>query len=364
MKISSYELAHCANFMLSELKKIRDKIDFYSNEELKKRNGSNFSLEIPEQEDIFLIKIERVLSEKEEISIDSDTATLLLEKYKEAPNKFKEFDEQCDSIYSSQNGSHDKAFFYTPFSRWFNDTYNLIRDLYLQFLDRLEIKDIIANKQKYEKILENATSKEDELQQLINNVKNSSDEILLNVKNKSDELLLELEQNVAEHKVSDIKVYYSKAIQKTQKDIIINAIFYYGLSIIMTALLVLLFWNMKNIYPNDYLLIPKSILSCTLIGFVSFVINDFRKRFNISKNILDELLQKEIVVDTYSSLLSRIKDFDDDTKKQYHEKIIQNIIDTLLLIRNHGYLSKTFNQSSPDYATKIIEELGNIVQKK
>lgn len=169
---------------------------------------------------------------------------------------------------------------------------------------------------------------------------------------------------MAEHKVSDIKDYYLKAIEKTQKDMKINALFYYGLSIVMTALLVLLFWNMKTIYPNDYLLITKSILSCTLIGFVSFVINDFRKRFNISKNILDELLQKEIVVDTYSSLLSRIKDFDEETKKQYHEKIIQNIIDTLLLIRNHGYLSKIFNQSSPDYASKIIEELGNIVQKK
>ena len=353
MQISSYELAHCANYMVNELKKIRDKINFYGNEEVKKRHGSNFSLEIPEQDDIFLIKIERVLSEKENITIDSDTVKSLLEKYKEAPNKFKEFDELCDSIHSSTNGSFDQAFFYVPFSRWFEETYILIRDLYLQFLDRLEIKDIISNKQKYEKIVDNATSKDNELQQLINNVKN-----------KSDELLLELEKNVAEHKVSDIKDYYLKAIEKTQKDMKINALFYYGLSIVMTALLVLLFWNMKTIYPNDYLLIPKSILSCTLIGIVSFVINDFRKRFNISKNILDELLQKEIVVDTYSSLLSRIKDFDEETKKQYHEKIIQNIIDTLLLIRNHGYLSKIFNQSSPDYASKIIEELGNIVQKK
>lgn len=353
MQISSYELAHYANYMVTELKKIRDKIDFYGKEELKKAQGSNFSLEIPEQDDIFLIKIERVLSEKENITIDTDSVKSLREKYTEAPQKFKEFDELCDSIHSSKNGSHDHAFFYVPFSRWFEEIYILIRDLYLQFLDKLEIKDIISNKQKYEKILENATAKEDELQQLINNVKN-----------KSDELLLNLEQNVAEHKLSDIKDYYSKVIEKTEKDMKTNAILYYGLSIIMTVLLIIVFWNMKNIYPNDYLLIPKSILSCTLVGFISFVINDFRKRFNISKNILDELLQKEIVVDTYSSLLSRIKDFDQDTKKKYHEKIIQNIIDTLLLIRNHGYLSKTFNQSSPDYATKIIEELGNIVQKK
>lgn len=353
MQISSYELAHCANYLVTELKKIRYKIDFYRNEEVKKTQGSNFSLEIPEQDDIFLIKIERELSEKELITIDTDSVKSLQEKYKEAPEKFKEFDELCDSIHSSQNGSHDKAFFYVTFSRWFEEIFILIRDIYLQFLDRLEIKEIISNKQKYEKILENATAKEDELQQLINNVKN-----------KSDELLLNLEQNVAEHKLSDIKDYYSKVIKRTKKDININALFYYGLSIVITVLLVITFWNMKSIYPNDYLLIPKSILSCSLIGFITFVINDFRKRFNISKYILDELQQKEIVVDTYSGLLSRIKDFDQDTKKKYHEKIIQNIIDTLLLVRNHGYLSKTFNQSSPDYATKIIEELGNIVRKK
>ena len=111
MQISSYELAHCASYMVSELKKIRDKINFYGNEEVKKRQGSNFSLEIPEQDDIFLIKIERVLSEKENITIDSDTVKSLQEKYKEAPNKFKEFDELCDSIHSSTNGSFDQAFF-------------------------------------------------------------------------------------------------------------------------------------------------------------------------------------------------------------------------------------------------------------
>lgn len=353
MQISSHELAHCANYMGKELKKIRDKIEFYSNEELKKRNGSNFTLEISQNTDVFLIKIERVLLENENIKLDSDPVKTLQEKYKEASEKFMEFDKLCDKIFNLENGSLDQAFFYTSFSSWFNETYRVICDIYLQFIDRIEIKEIIANKSKYEKIVKDASEKKDELQKMINSVKN-----------KSDELLLKLEQNVSEHEIADIKEYYSKLIDKTKTEKNINGVCYYGLSCILIVLLVFLFWNMKYIYPNDYLLIPKSILSCTFIGFFSFVINDFRKRFNISKHILDELLQKEIVVDTYSSLLSRIQDFDQETKKRYHEKIIQNIIDTLLLIRNHGYLSKSFNQSSPDYASKIIEELGNIVQKK
>lgn len=344
MQISSYELAHCANYMVSELKKIRDKIDFYAKEELKKRQGSNFSLEISENDDVFLIKVERVLSENDNLTIDSDSVKDLLEKYKEAPKNFKEFDELCDKIYNSKNGSHDQAFFYTSFSRWFEEVFKLIWNIYLQFLDRIEIKEIIKNKNKYEEIVENAREKKDELQNMINSVKK-----------QSDELLLKLEQNISEHEIADIKEYYSSLIKKTKKERNINGICYYVLSVIMIVILFLLFCNMKSIYPNDYLLIPKSILSCTMIGFISFIINDFRKRFNISKNILDELFQKEIVVDTYSSLLSRIKDFDPETKKSYHAKIIQNIIDTLLLIRNHGYLSKIFNQSSPDYASKKIE---------
>ena len=44
MQISSYELAHCANYMVSELKKIRDKIDFYAKEELKKGKALIFLL--------------------------------------------------------------------------------------------------------------------------------------------------------------------------------------------------------------------------------------------------------------------------------------------------------------------------------
>lgn len=353
MKISSYELAHFSKYMLNELQKIHEKINFYSNEEVKKWKQSNFSLEISEQDAISLSKFDKVLSEKENITIDSDSVKSLREKYDEAPQKFNEFDQLCDKIFSSQNGSLDQAFFYTPFSRWFEECYSIIRDLYLQFLDRLEIKDIIANKQQYESILKNAKSRDDELQQILNKTKL-----------KSDELLLKLEQNVSEHEIADIKHYYLQMMDITRKEKNINCTFFYSFSCLLIILLTLIFIFMGKIYLNNYLLIPKSILSCTLIGFISFLINDFRKRFNITKNILDELKQKEIVVDTYSSLQARIKDFDEETKKKYHEKIIQNIIDTLLLIRNHGYLSKSFNQSTPDYAMKIIEKLGNIISVK
>lgn len=40
MQISSHELARCADYLSSELKTIRDKVEFYATDELKKRKGS------------------------------------------------------------------------------------------------------------------------------------------------------------------------------------------------------------------------------------------------------------------------------------------------------------------------------------
>ena len=64
-----------------------------------------------------------------------------------------------------------KLFFYTSFSRWFEEVFKLIWNIYLQFLDRIEIKEIIKNKNKYKEIVENAREKKDELQNMINSVK-------------------------------------------------------------------------------------------------------------------------------------------------------------------------------------------------
>lgn len=353
MQISSYQLAEISEYLVNQLQEIRKKIKFYCDEECKKRQGSNFTLEIPEQDDVFLIKFTRVLRENENIVIDSDIVSSILENYKISKDKFSEFDNLLDTIYSKENGSHEDAFFYLPFSRWFESFYANIKSVYLMFLEKIDLNDIISNKKEYEKIVADAKNYQANLQKLINDTKS-----------KVDETLLKLDQKVAQKEVLDIKNYYTTMIDKVKSEKKLNAWLYYGLSSLLVVFLIILFFNMKKIYINDYLLIPKSILSCTLIGFWSFIINDFRRRFNIAKYILDELEQKEIVVDTYSSLLSRINDFDQDTKKKYHEKIIQNIIDTLLAIKNHGYLSKLFNQTNPTLSTKIVEELGNIMHKK
>ena len=353
MQISSYELAEISEYLEKKLQNIRKKVKFYGDEEVKKRQRSNFSLEIPEQQDVFLVKFARVLRENSNIVIDTELANWVIENYKISKDKFSEFDNLLDKIYGKTNGSFDDAFFYLPFSNWFNEFYIKIKSLYLMFLEKIDLQDIIANKKEYEEIVKDAKNKSNSLQKILNEATA-----------KIDKSILKMEQKVAQNEILDIKNYYETMISKVKIEKTVNAWFYYGLSCLLVVFLIVLFFNMKKIYPEDYLLISKSILSCTLIGFWTFIVNDFRRRFNIAKYILDELQQKGIVVDTYSSLLARIKDFEPETKKKYHEKIIQNIIDTLLVIKNHGYLSKIFNQTNSTLSEKIIEEISNIVNKK
>ena len=110
---------------------------------------------------------------------------------------------------------------------------------------------------------------------------------------------------------------------------------------------------------SEKFLSPRIIFTISIIGFITFIINDIRKRFNVSKQILDEIYQKQNIVDAYSSLLSRIEKFDDKTKELYHQEIMKIIIDTLLSVKNHGYLSKKLNQEMPNVTSSILEKIFN-----
>lgn len=111
MQISSYKLAEISEYLEKKLQNIRKKVKFYGDEEVKKRQGSNFSLEIPEQQDVFLVKFARVLRENSNIMIDTELANWVIENYKISKDKFSEFDNLLDEIYGKTNGSFDDVFF-------------------------------------------------------------------------------------------------------------------------------------------------------------------------------------------------------------------------------------------------------------
>ncbi len=312
---------------------------------MRRSKKSNFVFDVPQNYDVFLSKVNRVLKEHPEITVYSEIANLLEDRYKQIQQNFSGIHEQLKESFGDISNL-------VPFAAWIKETCSLIFSLYDIFLEKIEIKKLIEGKERYENIINQAIEDKKNLETIISDSKK-----------KADEILLKMEQSVAEKKITDIKEYYGKTIKSIQKKRNAYGLLFYGLSLILVLILIKLFLSMETFYQDNFLLISKSILSFTIIGFLTFIINDSRKRLNISQNILDELNQKQMVVDAYSSLLARIQDFDDETKKKYHEKIIQNIIDTLLQIRNHGYLSKSFNNAPPSPYTRIIEELSSIMQK-
>ena len=328
MQISSYELAKISEDFNKRLKEVVDKVDFYSNDELKKTGGSNFFLEFDRNNFTWLSKVTRVLSENENIVIRDELVTDLQKIIEEKDTKFKEFDELLDEIKAKETGRHNEAFFYTPFSSWGNKSIHVILTLYFEFLEKIEVKEIVKSKGEYEKIVADAKLKTDGLQKLLNETKEKIDSANAEVKNAQERTataLNELEKKVSANEVRAIKAYY--------EDYICHNITY-----------------------------PKIFGNTHFCRSLFVFINDFRRRYNITKQIIDELQQKKAIVDTYASLLDNIKNFDDDTKKQYHQKILQNIIDSLLSIRNHGYLSKTLNKDNASPASLLVEENGTIAK--
>jgi hypothetical protein len=344
MLINSHDVSNIAEDLKGRLYKIKEKIDFYAKEELKNSNGSNFSFALDENLLIHLQKIQRILAEHDNTSVDSDIGNKILTYFNEMPDKFQKFEELLDDIYSSENKSHDKLFFYNPFFSWANNFIMSLKDIYGVFLEKFDIKEIIENKKNYEELIKHAQNKSDSLSKTIDDIEN-----------KGRELLNRLEQSVSDKQVLEIKTFYDELLKKTKKSKNIYGFSFYLSCLIIVILMILLFFNIA-IFHDKYI-IPRSILMFTFISFITFIVNDFRKRFNIEKQILDELYQKKNVVDAYAALLSTIKNFDDETKKSYHAEILKNITDTLLAIRDHGFLSKKILQDTSNMAMGIVNNL-------
>jgi hypothetical protein len=344
MLISSHDVSNIAGDLKDRLYEIKEKIEFYAKEELKNSNGSNFSFALDENLLIHLQKIQKILAERDNTSVDSDIGNKIMTYFNEMSDKFRKFEELLDNIYNSENKSRDKLLFYSHFFSWANNFIMSLKDIYGIFLEKFDIKEIIENKKNYEELLKHVEDKNDSLSKTINEVEN-----------KTKELLNRLEQSVSDKQVIEIKIFYDDLLKKTKKSKNIYGFSFYLSCLMIAILMILLFFNIA-IFQNKYI-IPRSILMFTFISFITFIVNDFRKRFNIEKQILDELYQKKNVVDAYAALLSTIKNLDDETKKSYHTEILKNITDTLLAIRNHGFLSKKILQDTPNMTMEIVNTL-------
>jgi hypothetical protein len=182
---------------------------------------------------------------------------------------------------------------------------------------------------------------------------------LLSFHTAGDELVGKLEAAIADKSVGDIKTLYSthKKDYKAEKNW--NRSLFYSTAILIIVLLIgmpLAAIIFKIDIQNNWYTI-SSVLGIT--GFLGFLCNDFRKRFNIAKNILDEISQKEVVVNAYASLLEKVNTFEPEIRDKYHQEILKNIVDSLLSIRNRGYLHKSLHGAEPNLINQIVDVISN-----
>ena len=85
----------------------------------------------------------------------------------------------------------------------------------------------------------------------------------------------------------------------------------FGLIILMIIYFLCDFANKWFIFGSTDLTLGNNIiiymLLTSIIGFVSFLMLDFKKRMNISKSILDDIEQKNVIIESYSVLLEKKK---------------------------------------------------------
>jgi hypothetical protein len=345
MKISSKQLANDAKAIYSKLRDTIAKLEVYSKEEMKKHGGSNFVLNVEIKDIELLNSISQRLELSDLVMLNTSTTSKYDDLSSQFIEKYKEFNDRCDVLKSNPDGSRKDAGFALQYSVYINELILCISDLYKEINEKLEIKEVLKIKGLYENLENKVQAKIEEI-----------DSSFAEKKKNADRLLLRLEQAVADKSVTDIKELYTRILNRLEKEKNFNAGFYYSLAIIVIILLVV-----AVILENKYGVFEKSAvfkysISIGILGFISFLCNDFRKRYNIAKNMIDEFKQKEIIVDTYASLLEKIQNFDEETKKAYNQEILKNIISTLLAIKSHGYLSKDFHNMNPNMINGIFSK--------
>lgn len=351
----------------------KKKLDLYSQEEVKKRGGSNFVLELTEDEIKLPKKILGKFGNPKNIEIDDYVVNELYKYKEEYKQKVKDFNDFVDEKFKNIEDKPSEFADMLNFSSWIRSILICLDRISKKYSKELRLNELIGMEEVYENLKTAAKLKNEELTKLYTTATENTKNLEKELKEATENLKksnIVVEQELANKNVLDIANYYAEYRESVNSGKNLYGWLYFGFSAVLIGLFCLIFLKLDKIFVNSeslYLKISKSIISCSLIGFATFIVNDFRKRHNICKQILDEIDQKIAIVKTYSSLLSRIDDFNEDIKKQYHQKVLQNIVDTLLMIRNHGFVSKSFQQSSPSItatATELVEQLSKLVSNK
>ncbi|MCG6146583.1 hypothetical protein [Leptospira bandrabouensis] len=347
MKTTSASISEMVNKIYLRLKDINDKLQIYMKEEQKKFNGSNMTLAVSESEISELNEISKYLLNKN-TQISSYYLEPFIEKYKIFFTTAIEFESDIEKVRSSERGSLDHPFFYSKFSNLVIEIIYIIRDIVDTIEEKIKFEDVNKHLQNLE-----TNSK------LSDRLKEEYTQKIASLENQTKNLLLKLEQTVNEKKVSDIKEFYQSYLKNSKLERTIYGLIYGSTFLLIIYSILYLFEIYLSKTEGNYLW-QLTTLTFTFFGFLTFLLKDSRKRFNISKGIIDDISQKSAVVDIYSNLLSKIQEFDEETKKAYNMEILKNIINTLLSTKNYGYNPNESNSSN----SNDLSDLLDIVKKQ
>lgn len=333
---------------LRTIEKLDQKLVLYQTEELKQRNTSRFFIKIDRDN---VKSIQKSYEYLKTFNVDVQETTLrdqIVESHRNFDRETEDFNSILDNVKLNPEGTliHEKVF--EPFELFLNNHVILISVI----MDRL-----------YERFLFSEIKHDHEN---LRNAQTSVSDFITDKKAQVEDLITRLEQKVYDQDIIDIKTFYTDRIEEKKRELRINQGFYYGIASIFLAVLIFLILDVTKfhvIFSDDMIgNLKLSLLSYALVitvsGLLTFLISDFRKRFNISKSILDEIEQKKVIVDSYAVFMEKKKTITESNQVRYEIELIRTIFQNLLSARNNGYVGKDMQGLSPNVVIDLLSKLG------
>jgi len=336
------------NLVNSFLKKIDEIVKIsenYKNIELKQTGSSNFVFEYDRS---LITDIKRYIQNPIE-------PTLTIYDF-ELFEKITVMRDHFDKIYKEtlllmddmfKGNAKSYAFWSNNISKEISSFANVIINVLFIFQDKQDINYVQKKIEDFDQIIQKyETVSKDYSSKIENGEKTISD------------LEKRLNAVISDRDILSIRDFYkSRKNEKTNEEEQ-NRNFYYIciFSIILIIIYLLVDFTHGIFIFKDFKIIT-SIFITPIIGFISFLMLDFRKRMNISKSILDDIDQKNVIIESYSVLMEKRNSISNENKQKYEIDLITSIFANLLSVKNYGYTKKEMQSMTPN------SEITNIFEK-
>jgi hypothetical protein len=180
----------------------------------------------------------------------------------------------------------------------------------------------------------------------IDGLEAKEEEVLGHLNGKVEELITLYAQRVPNKEIESLEGFYEGQIELHSKESDRTSSFYrWTLGAVFAAVAIvgaLQFFVTADKLVEHW---PAILASITIVGFLTFIATDLRKRRNIFKTILDELEQKKVMAKSYAVLFGET--LRKEGLEEFAAKLQDSLVSQLLIVRNHGFSGKDMMNHSP-----------------